>query len=92
VIEDSHNHRVLWAVAKMQLELSEECQIGYPSRNQGRLTRLVISTSLPKPPAQEFSWPDVSSSLHHDTWYYYLAETSSRRLIERIKFELYSGA
>ncbi|KAH7018585.1 uncharacterized protein B0I36DRAFT_40951 [Microdochium trichocladiopsis] len=92
IIDDGLNHRVLWAVAKMQLELSEECQIQGPCLRQGHLTRLIQSTSLPQPPLKTFQWPGVRLSLHHDTWYYYLAETSSRRLVERIKTELYPNS
>lgn len=75
----------------MRLELLEECQIHYPRFQQSRLQDLIMSTSLPKPPTEAFMWPSIESSLHQDTWYYFLAETSSRRLVERIKAELYYG-
>ncbi|KAL2067682.1 hypothetical protein VTL71DRAFT_15778 [Oculimacula yallundae] len=91
IVTNNLNHRVLWAVAKMQLELMEECQIHYPHYRQGRLYELIMSTSLPKPPTEAFKWLQVDSSFQQDTWYYYLAETSSRKLVERIKIELYSG-
>ena len=57
----------------------------------GRLGQLIQSTPIPPPPPQPFEWPTIGSQLDTDTWYYYLAETSSRRLVERIKAELYGG-
>ncbi|PVH98507.1 hypothetical protein DM02DRAFT_682156 [Periconia macrospinosa] len=91
VINDPLNHRVMWAVAKMHFELVEECQMYRPVGRVGKLMKLVSTTSLPQPPDEPFDWPGVPPECESDTWYYYLAETSSRRLIERIKVELYSG-
>lgn len=82
---------MLWAVAKMQLELTEEIYPHLGLLKQGRLGQLIQSTPIPPPPPQPFEWPSIGSQIDTDTWYYYLAETSSRRLVERIKAELYTG-
>lgn len=91
VLDQPLNHRVFWAAAKMQLELSEECQIHRPTQRPGRLIKLISATSLPEPPNEPCVWPSIDPNLESDAWYYYLAETSSRRLVERIKTEMYSG-
>lgn len=75
----------------MQLELSEELQMHRPSQKTSKLRTFMTFSHLPEPPKEAFSWPGLSSNIGTETWYYYLAETSSRRLIERIKAELYSG-
>ena len=75
----------------MQLELTEEIYPHLGLLKPGRLGQLIQSTPIPPPPPQPFEWPSIGSQLDTDTWYYYLAETSSRRLVERIKAELYSG-
>ncbi|CEI70476.1 unnamed protein product [Fusarium venenatum] len=94
ILEEKLSHRVLWAVAKMQLELTEEIYPHLGLLKQGKLGQLIQSTPIPPippPPPQPFEWPSIGSQLDTDTWYYYLAETSSRRLVERIKAELYNG-
>ncbi|KAF5236275.1 hypothetical protein FAUST_6623 [Fusarium austroamericanum] len=91
ILEEKLSHRVLWAVAKMQLELTEEIYPHLGLLKQGRLGQLIQSTPIPPPPPQPFEWPSIGSQIDTDTWYYYLAETSSRRLVERIKAELYTG-
>lgn len=75
----------------MQLELSEELQMHRPSQRTSKLLAFMNATSLPEPPRDPFVWPGLSPNIGSETWYYYLAETSSRRLIERIKTELYLG-
>ncbi|CCT66576.1 uncharacterized protein FFB20_14638 [Fusarium fujikuroi] len=90
ILEQKLSHRVLWATAKMQLELTEEIYPHLGLLKPGRLGQLIQSTPIPPPPPQPFEWPSIGSQLDTDTWYYYLAETSSRRLVERIKAELYS--
>lgn len=75
----------------MQLELTEEIYPHLGLLKSGRLGQLIQSTPIPPPPPEPFEWPSIGSQLDTDTWYYYLAETSSRRLVERIKAELYSG-
>ncbi|PNP82130.1 hypothetical protein FNYG_04319 [Fusarium nygamai] len=91
ILEQKLSHRVLWATAKMQLELTEEIYPHLGLLKTGRLGHLIQSSPIPPPPPQPFEWPRIGSQLDTDTWYYYLAETSSRRLVERIKAELYSG-
>ncbi|KAI1015776.1 hypothetical protein LB505_012007 [Fusarium chuoi] len=91
ILEQKLSHRVLWATAKMQLELTEEIYPHLGLLKPGRLGQLIQSTPIPPPPPQPFEWPTIGSQLDTDTWYYYLAETSSRRLVERIKAELYGG-
>ncbi|KAH7229840.1 hypothetical protein BKA60DRAFT_37238 [Fusarium oxysporum] len=90
ILEQKLSHRVLWATAKMQLELTEEIYPHLGLLKPARLGQLIQSTPIPPPPPQPFEWPRIGSQLDTDTWYYYLAETSSRRLVERIKAELYS--
>ncbi|KAF5581874.1 ankyrin repeat-containing protein [Fusarium pseudoanthophilum] len=90
ILEQKLSHRVLWATAKMQLELTEEVYPHLGLLKSGRLGHLIQSTPIPPPPPRPFEWPSIGSQLDTDTWYYYLAETSSRRLVERIKAELYS--
>ncbi|EWZ80994.1 hypothetical protein FOWG_14996 [Fusarium oxysporum f. sp. lycopersici MN25] len=90
ILEQKLSHRVLWATAKMQLELTEEIYPHLGLLKSGRLGQLIQSTPIPPPPPEPFEWPSIGSQLDTDTWYYYLAETSSRRLVERIKAELYS--
>ncbi|CAG7557406.1 unnamed protein product [Fusarium equiseti] len=90
ILEQKLSHRVLWAVAKMQLELTEEIYPHLGLVKLGRLGQLIQSTPIPPPPPQPFEWPSIGPQLDTDTWYYYLAETSSRRLVERIKAELYN--
>jgi hypothetical protein len=75
----------------MQLELTEEIYPCFGQAKSGRLRQLIQSTPIPPPPPQPFEWPSIGSQLDTNTWYYYLAETSSRRLVERIKTELYNG-
>ncbi|KAH7369202.1 hypothetical protein B0T11DRAFT_71532 [Plectosphaerella cucumerina] len=82
-------HRIFWTAPKMQLELSEELQMHRPSQRTSKLLAFMNATSLPEPPRDPFVWPGLSPNIGSETWYYYLAETSSRRLIERIKTELY---
>ncbi|RGP78807.1 acid protease [Fusarium longipes] len=91
IIDQKLSHRVLWAVAKMQLELTEEIYPHLGLLKPGRLGQLIQSTPIPPPPPQPFEWPSIGSQLDTDTWYYYLAETSSRRLVEQIKTELYNN-
>ncbi|KAH7183340.1 uncharacterized protein B0J16DRAFT_322077 [Fusarium flagelliforme] len=91
ILEQKLSHRVLWAVAKMQLELTEEIYPHLGLMKPGRLGQLIQSTPIPPPPLQPFEWPSIGPQLDTDTWYYYLAETSSRRLVERIKAELYNN-
>lgn len=73
----------------MQLELSEELQMHRPSQRTSKLLAFMNASSLPEPPRDPFVWPGLGANIGSETWYYYLAETSSRRLIERIKTELY---
>ncbi|EXL91302.1 hypothetical protein FOIG_15576 [Fusarium odoratissimum NRRL 54006] len=91
ILDQKLSHRVLWAVAKMQLELTEEIYPCLGLLKRSRLGQLIQSTPIPPPPPQPFEWPSIGPQLDTDTWYYYLAETSSRRLVERIKAELYSA-
>ncbi|KAH7267813.1 uncharacterized protein BKA55DRAFT_590130 [Fusarium redolens] len=78
ILEQKLSHRVLWATAKMQLELTEEIYPYLGLLKPGRLGRLIQRTPIPPPPPQPFEWPSI-------------AETSSRRLVERIKAELYGN-
>ncbi|KFA81926.1 hypothetical protein S40288_06901 [Stachybotrys chartarum IBT 40288] len=91
VKESTSGHRVLWTVSKMHLELMEELQVHSPAHITSSLTAFMKASTLPHPNTEPFSWPGVDPALGSRTWYYYLAETSSRRLIERIKDEMYSG-
>ncbi|KAL6415606.1 hypothetical protein AUP68_02171 [Ilyonectria robusta] len=83
IVEDKLSHRVLWAVATMQLELAEEIYPHLDVVQCGRLAQLIQSTPIPPPPLQPFVWPGISSHLNSVSWYHYLADTCSRRLVER---------
>lgn len=81
---------MLWAVAKVQLELAEEVYPHQVSVRSHRLAHFFNTTQIPPPPVQPFEWPGAGHAFDSDAWYYYLAESSSRRLVERIKKELYN--
>jgi hypothetical protein len=88
---DKLGQRVLWAVTKVQLELTEEVYPHHYLVQSRRLANFFQNTQIPPPPVQPFEWPGLGPFLDSETWFYYLAESSSRRLVERIKSELYKG-
>lgn len=79
----------------MQLELAEECHVHRPCDRTGELIQLINTTSLPQPPnispIETLGSLKLNADFESWTWYYYLAETSSRQLVERIKEVMYSG-
>ncbi|KAH7304079.1 hypothetical protein B0I35DRAFT_445849 [Stachybotrys elegans] len=87
--ESLTGHRVLWTTSKMHLEIMEELQVHCPSQRLSSLKSFMKASTLPHPSTDPFAWSGVDPALGSKTWYYYLAETSSRRLIERIKDEMY---
>lgn len=75
----------------MQLELQDELQVHDLGTRKESLLQQLVMGELPRPPVQAFHWPGIDSKVGDETWFYYLTETMSRRILLSIKNELHFG-